>query len=98
MREGGNGAKMRVAEEIHARLTEAFAPTALQVVDESEQHRGHGGWREGGETHFRLIITAPALGPLSRVERHRAIHRALGADLVGRIHALALEISVPDPG
>jgi BolA family transcriptional regulator, general stress-responsive regulator len=84
---------MSVADEIHARLEAAFAPVTLRVVDESEQHRGHGGWREGGETHFRVVLAAPALGPMSRIDRHRAVHAALGADLVGRIHALALEVS-----
>jgi BolA protein len=83
---------MRIADEIHARLTEAFAPVLLTVTDESEQHRGHGGWREGGETHFRVTMQAAALGPMSRIARHRAVHAALGADLVGRIHALALDI------
>ena len=74
------------------RLEAAFGPTHLEVLDESEQHRGHGGWREGGGTHWRIRLTAPALGPMSRIERHRAVHAALGADIVGRIHALALEV------
>lgn len=83
---------MAVVEEIRARLEAEFRPTLLDVVDESEQHRGHAGWREGGETHFRVTIRAPAFGPLTRVARHRAVHEALGRDLVGRIHALALKI------
>jgi BolA protein len=89
---------MRISDEIHARLTGAFAPTELTVTDESDQHRGHGGWREEGESHFRVVIAAPAFAPLSRIERHRAVHAALGPDLIGRIHALALEISVPGLG
>jgi BolA protein len=84
---------MRVADEIHQRLTAAFAPLSLEVLDESEQHRGHGGWREEGQTHFRVRMAATALGPLTRVARHRAVHAALGPDLIGRIHALALELS-----
>lgn len=84
---------MRIAEEIHARLTAAFAPELLVVEDDSEKHRGHGGWREGGETHFNVAIRAPAFAPMSRVARHRAIHAALGPDLVGRIHALALDVT-----
>lgn len=83
---------MQVSEEIRDRLQAAFAPDALEVLDESEQHRGHGGWREGGQTHFRVVIRSPGFGPMSRVARHRAVHAALGADLVGRIHALALDI------
>ena len=85
---------MRVADEIETRLRGAFAPSTLEVVDESEQHRGHAGYQEGGQSHFRVRITAPAFGAMSRIERHRAVHTALGKELVGRIHALALEISV----
>jgi BolA protein len=84
---------MRTADEIHARLTEAFAPVMLSVADESEQHRGHGGWREGGETHFRVTMQAPALAPMTRIARHRAVHSALGPDLVGRIHALTFDLA-----
>ena len=74
------------------RLTEAFAPSRLEVVDESEGHRGHGGWREGGGTHWRIRMEAPSLAAMTRVQRHRAVHAALGPELIGRIHALALEV------
>ena len=86
-------ANMPIVDEINSKLTVAFAPTQLEITDDSESHRGHGGWREGGETHFNVIIRAPAFAPMSRIDRHRAIHRALGADLVARIHALALDIA-----
>ena len=83
---------MGMADEINARLMQAFAPTALQVEDESEKHRGHSGHREGGESHFHVTISAPAFAPMSRLARHRAVHAALG-DITGRIHALALTVS-----
>lgn len=83
---------MAIAEEMRKRLEAAFAPVRLEIVDESERHRGHAGYREGGESHFRVAISAPAFGSMSRIDRHRAVHAALGPDLVGRIHALALEI------
>ncbi|TCP62412.1 BolA protein [Rhodovulum bhavnagarense] len=83
---------MPLKDEIHSRLQTAFAPTVLRVLDESERHRGHAGWHEGGETHFRVTIAAPALSGLSRLARHRAVHTALGKDLMSRIHALALNI------
>ncbi|PWR01748.1 BolA family transcriptional regulator [Meridianimarinicoccus roseus] len=83
---------MAIADEITRRLESAFRPTRLVVTDDSEAHRGHGGWREGGETHFRVEIAADALGPLSRVERHRAIHQAIGPELVAQIHALEIRI------
>lgn len=85
--------KMRVADEIEAKLREVFDPSTLSVADESHQHRGHAGAPEGGESHFRVTIQAAAFDPMSRVARHRAVHKALGADLIGRIHALALEIN-----
>lgn len=85
--------KMRTDEEIRSRLEAAFRPTRLEVIDESEKHRGHAGWREGGESHFRVRIAAPDFAPMSRIDRHRAVHAALGKPLVTRIHALALEIS-----
>ena len=83
---------MPIADEIKDRLTSSFAPVRLEIVDDSESHRGHGGWRDGGETHFNVLIRAPAFAPMSRIDRHRAIYRALGAGLVARIHALALDI------
>lgn len=82
---------MDLADEMRRRLAGAFAPHRLEVIDESEGHRGHAGWREGGGTHWRIRIAAPALGAMGRLERHRAIHAALGPDLIGRIHALAIE-------
>jgi len=85
---------MRVSDEIRTRLEAAFAPTRLEVVDDSESHRGHGGYREGGESHFNVAIRARAFAGKSRILRHRAVHDALGKDLVGRIHALSLDIDV----
>ncbi|SPH18602.1 DNA-binding transcriptional regulator BolA [Defluviimonas aquaemixtae] len=84
---------MPVSAEIETRLRAAFSPERLEIVDESEAHRGHAGYREGGESHFRITLRAPAFAPMSRVERHRAVHAALGPELVGRIHALALDVS-----
>lgn len=83
---------MTRAEKIVERLEAAFAPSVLDVVDESEAHRGHAGFQEGGESHFRVMIEAEAFAGLSRIEKHRAVHGALGKDLVAQIHALALTI------
>ncbi|MEP2137976.1 MAG: BolA family protein, partial [Erythrobacter sp.] len=83
-----------VTEEMRERLTKAQAPSRLEIRDDSESHRGHAGFQEGGESHFHITIAADALGEMSRIARHRAIHDALGADLMGRIHALELKIEV----
>lgn len=85
---------MSVTQEIADRLEEAFAPSELSVVDDSESHRGHGGYREGGESHFNVKIRSAHFKRLNRVARHRAVHGALGPDLIGRIHALALDLDV----
>lgn len=83
---------MSVTQEIHDRLEAAFQPRALEVVDDSERHRGHGGYQEGGESHFIVTIRADSFEGMSRIARHRAVHEALGKPLVARIHALALDI------
>lgn len=82
---------MAMKDVIAQKLRAAFSPTQLDVLDESEQHHGHAGWREGGETHFRVRIVSPAFAGLSRVAMHRAINGVLAAELAGRVHALAIE-------
>lgn len=84
-----------IAQQMTERLT-SLTPTHLQVIDESEAHRGHGGYRDGGESHFRIVMASPAFAGLSRVARHRLVHATLG-DIVPRIHALALDLTESDP-
>lgn len=83
--------KLGIASEMEARLREALAPSVLELVDESESHRGHAGYQEGGESHWRLTIASDQLTG-SPVAKHRAIYGALGKDIMARIHALAIEI------
>jgi len=83
---------MRTEDEIRTKLTEAFHPRALEIVDDSEKHRGHAGYQEGGQSHFQVSIAADAFAGQSRIARHRAVHAALGPELIGRIHALALSV------
>lgn len=80
-----------IADEMHEKLA-SLHPVRLEIIDESEGHRGHGGWREGGETHFRVRMASPDFAGLGHVARHRLVHATLG-DIVPRIHALALELS-----
>ncbi len=86
---------MTIRETMHRKLSDALAPTALEVIDESDQHFGHAGWREGGETHFRVRVTSTAFTGKSRVERHRAINALLAEELASRVHALAIEARAP---
>jgi BolA protein len=83
---------MAVQKEISDRLQVAFAPTRLEVVNDSQRHAGHSGDDGSGESHFTVLMRAEAMAPLSRIARHRAVHAALGPELVGRIHALALDL------
>ncbi|EAR52622.1 BolA protein, truncation [Oceanicola granulosus HTCC2516] len=83
---------MGLAEEIRSRLQEAFAPTRLEVRNDSARHAGHAGDDGTGESHWHVAIEAPAFADMSRLARHRAVHDALGPDIMGRIHALGLEI------
>ena len=86
---------MRVADTITEKLTEAFAPESLRVVDESHLHAGHSGHRPGGQTHFRVYIVAEAFRGKTRIERHRTINAALAAELAGAVHALAIHAAAP---
>jgi BolA protein len=82
---------MNMSAEIEQRLRAAFAPEELEVMNESHRHAGHAGDDGSGESHFRVRIRAPQLAAMSRLERHRAVHAALGPEVTGRIHALALD-------
>lgn len=83
-----------VAQELRRRL-EALQPTRVELVDDSEKHRGHGGYNPAGESHFSLTIESSLFEGKSRVERQRMVHAALG-DLVGeRVHALSIRARAP---
>ncbi|WP_417583586.1 BolA family protein [Pelagibacterium sp.] len=83
---------MSVRDEIEAKLTQTFAPSAIEVIDDSERHHGHAGWREGGNTHFRIVIASEKLDGLSRVDQHRAINAALSDQFDAGLHALAIKV------
>jgi len=83
---------MSTTDTITDKLTRALMPTHLEVIDESQQHHGHSGWREGGETHFRVRIATRHLEGKSRVAQHRTIMEILDADLKAGVHALAIEV------
>jgi BolA protein len=86
---------MSVRDTIAEKLSVKFTPTHLEVIDESEKHRGHGGYREGGETHFRVRIASPLFTGQSRLAQHRAVMEALEAELKAGVHALAVEVVAP---
>ncbi|HEX3161359.1 MAG TPA: BolA family protein [Pseudolabrys sp.] len=87
---------MRTADLITKKLSEAFTPQSLKVLDESHQHEGHAGHRPGGQTHYRVYIVSEAFKGKTRLERHRMINQLLSAELAGSVHALAIHAAAPD--
>ncbi|MCF2904326.1 BolA family transcriptional regulator [Octadecabacter sp. CECT 8868] len=84
---------MTLETEIRDALEASFSPTVLAVINESHLHAGHAGDDGSGESHWRVEISTAALDGKSRIAKHRAIHAALGEDIISRIHALSLQIS-----
>ena len=87
---------MSMAARIEAKLTAAFRPSRLEVADRSEAHRGHAGWREGGETHFQVTLVSAAFSGQSRLARQRAVYDALAEELAGGLHALQITARAPE--
>jgi BolA protein len=79
-------------DRLYRLLEEAFQPEELDVSDESHLHQGHAGWTEGGQTHYRVTMTASRLKGLSRVEQHRAVNEAVKSEFESGLHALALKL------
>ena len=86
---------MDVRTQIAEKLSAAFKPQSLDVEDESHQHAGHSGHREGGQTHYRVHIVSESFRGKSRIERHRMINQTLSGELAGGVHALAIHASAP---
>jgi BolA protein len=86
---------MQVKQTITDKLTKAFAPQSLDVVDESHRHEGHAGHRPGGETHFRVDIVSDAFRGKSRIDRHRMVNETLSGELAAGVHALAIHARAP---
>ena len=82
---------MNYVQIIDKTLRESFNPTFLEVIDESELHRGHVGFKEGTQTHFKIVISAKIFEKMSRVSKERAIHKALGPSIMQEIHALSIK-------
>ena len=87
-----------VATEMLRRLNSALSPARIDLVDDSEQHRGHGGYNPAGESHFSLRIESAAFAGKSRVERQRMIYVALGDLMRERVHALSIRVTAPGEG
>jgi len=84
-----------VATEMLRRLNSALSPSRIDLVDDSEQHRGHGGYNPAGESHFSLHIESAAFAGKTRVERQQMVYSALGELMRERVHALSIRASAP---
>ena len=84
-----------VAIEMLSRLNSALSPTRVELIDDSEAHRGHGGYNPAGESHFTLTVESPAFAGKSRVERQRMVYAALGDLMRERVHALSIKAAAP---
>lgn len=84
-----------IKASITRKLTQALAPIALDVIDESHRHAGHGHHHPAGESHFRVEVVSAAFEGKSRLERHRLVNALLAEELAGRVHALAVSARTP---
>ena len=91
-----SGPGMHVEDMIKEKLREAFAPTELQVVNDSHRHAGHGSSPGTGQSHFSVLVVAPAFAGKSRLDRHRMVNAALAEELAGPVHALAITVLAPE--
>ncbi len=86
---------MNIADRMNEKLTSALAPQRLSITDDSHKHEGHSGWKQGGQTHFRVEIVSEQFSGKSRVERQRMIYALLADELAESVHALQLKTLAP---
>ena len=84
-----------VTEQLERKLTDAFAPARLTIGDDSARHAGHAGARQGGESHFNVVIVSALFEGVSRVQRQRMVYSALAEELAGPVHALSVKALAP---
>ncbi len=84
-----------VSEAIRRKLEQALTPERLEITDDSDKHAGHSGHREGGESHFTLMVVAQIFDGMGRVQRQRRINEILAEELAGPVHALSIKALAP---
>lgn len=87
-----------VTDTIRRKLEDAFAPTRLEIVDDSDRHHGHAGHTGAGESHLNLRIEAEAFAGKARVMRQRLVMTVLAEELAGPVHALSIVATAPGEG
>ncbi|NVJ98973.1 MAG: BolA family transcriptional regulator [Alphaproteobacteria bacterium] len=86
----------KVTDLITKKLHDSLSPTYLEVIDESEGHRGHAGYRDGGESHFRVVIKSAAFTGQNRLARQRMVMKVLAEEMKAQIHALSIQAEESD--
>jgi BolA family transcriptional regulator, general stress-responsive regulator len=89
-------APMRVEDEIREKLRRAFAPTELEVVNDSHHHAGHASSPGTADSHFSVVVVSAVFAGKSRLERHRMVNAALAEELKSPVHALAITALTPE--
>ena len=84
-----------IADRIRSKLEAALSPMRLDIQDDSAKHSGHSGAREGGESHFSVLIVSDAFEGLNRVARQRRVNTILAEELAGPVHALSIQARTP---
>lgn len=84
-----------VIDGLRERLTAAFEPSRLEIVDDSARHAGHAGARPEGETHFTVTIESAAFAGLGRVARQRLVNQAVAQQFDAGLHALSIRATAP---
>ena len=77
---------MKIEQVIIEKLTQAFRPSVLDVVNESHMHNVPA----GSESHFKVVLVSEAFSELNKVKQHQAVYKVLADELAGEVHALAL--------
>jgi BolA protein len=86
---------MSVKDRIREKITAELSPVTLDIIDQSEKHKGHAGHRPGGESHFDVSVVAAGFEGLNRVARQRRVYQILAEELAGPVHALSLDLKTP---
>jgi BolA protein len=84
-----------IFDAIQHKLTSAFQPVRLEIVDDSDRHHGHAGANPEGESHFNVLIESAAFEGAPKVARQRMVYQVLAQELAGPLHALSIKALAP---
>jgi stress-induced morphogen len=87
------GGSFPVTESIRRKLTDAFHPQILEVINESYMHNVP----KNSETHFKVVVVSDQFDKVkSPLQRHRLVNAALATELEGPVHALSIVAKSPE--